>query len=185
MYTSVILALPFALLAAAQSANTTLSTSTYAYSNPNTQYLTQTNSLGVITGGPSVYTSQPSAPAVVTTQPSIGIIPAALPSGINTIIVGNGTAAQTYLVSAASGTTTVLARTSSAASNSAATTGSAASGSASGSSASGSGATATTGSATGSRTGTAAASSSTGAAAAVKVAGSALVGAGAFFVAFM
>lgn len=44
-----------------------------SYTNPFTSYLTQTNSMGVVTGMPSVWTSQPAAatwqPKVITTQP--------------------------------------------------------------------------------------------------------------------
>lgn len=53
--------------------------------HPQTTFLTQTNSLGVVTGQPTepaVVTSQPTEPAGVTTQPTLATIPAGLPTGI-------------------------------------------------------------------------------------------------------
>jgi hypothetical protein len=48
---------------------------TASYENPFTIYTTQTNSLGVITGMPSVWTSQPSQPPLVTSQPVSPTLP--------------------------------------------------------------------------------------------------------------
>ena len=50
-------------------------TSSTPYENPFTIYTTMTNSLGVITGMPAVWTSQPSQPAVVTSQPPSATLP--------------------------------------------------------------------------------------------------------------
>lgn len=46
-----------------------------SYDNPFTIYTSLTNSLGVITGMPSVWTSQPTQPAVVTSQPVSPTLP--------------------------------------------------------------------------------------------------------------
>ncbi|EXJ58520.1 hypothetical protein A1O7_05946 [Cladophialophora yegresii CBS 114405] len=49
--------------------------STSSYENPFTIYTSMTNSLGVITGMPSVVTSQPTQPAVITSQPQSPTLP--------------------------------------------------------------------------------------------------------------
>ncbi|KAJ4361147.1 hypothetical protein N0V95_002116 [Ascochyta clinopodiicola] len=159
---------------------------------PQTSYLQQTNSLGVVTGQPAAATSiptQPAAdtiiptqPAVVTSQPaadtSVGL-PASIPAvapGIYTIpVAGNGNSTRTLVVSANNSTTIVLNQPTSgsaAASNSAKATGSGASGSGTGR---------PTGSSTVSGTG---AANSAGAAANLKVAAGSMVGFGAFVAAF-
>ncbi|KAJ5247168.1 hypothetical protein N7468_002151 [Penicillium chermesinum] len=62
--------------------------------NPETQYLTETNSLGVPTGQPSVITSQPavvtSQPAVVTSQTAAASIPAGLTAPVVTPVTNSG-----------------------------------------------------------------------------------------------
>ncbi|KJY01998.1 hypothetical protein TI39_contig265g00022 [Zymoseptoria brevis] len=72
------------------------------YSNPNTQYLTQTNSNGVITG-------MPSAAVAVTSQPILATIPAGLPQGVTTypLVVGNNSVTY-FTISVGSSTTVVL-----------------------------------------------------------------------------
>ncbi|KAF1826131.1 uncharacterized protein K489DRAFT_367385 [Dissoconium aciculare CBS 342.82] len=100
---------------------TSASVPTSSYSNFANQFLTQTNSLGVVTGMPSLpagvsnlstFTSQPavvtSQPTVVTAQPAVATIPAALPSGLNTIHLGN---ASSFVVSVDTSTTIILAGT--------------------------------------------------------------------------
>lgn len=78
MRSSIFFAAPFAALALAQSSgNATESTSSVPYSNINTIYLTQTNSLGVITGMPSVATSVGNAGTAITTQPTLATSQAA------------------------------------------------------------------------------------------------------------
>lgn len=160
---------------------------------PQTSYLAQTNSLGVVTGQPAAATSipdQPAAdtsiptqPAAVTSQPpvdtDVGLpasIPAIAPGSIYTIPVANGNATKTYVLSANNSTTLILNQStpgSSAASNSASPTGS-------GASASGTGRP--SGSGTASGTG---AQNSAGAAANLKAAAGSMVGFGAFVAAFL
>ncbi|KAK3716412.1 hypothetical protein LTR37_006562 [Vermiconidia calcicola] len=91
------------------SGSTTIST-TVEYSNPATLYLTQTNSLGVVTGmpgastvitNPAVVTSQP---AVVTTQPAVDLVPAGITG--TTIVSYNGTAGFTSFTAVAGESTT-------------------------------------------------------------------------------
>jgi len=76
-------------------------------SNPATQYTTQTNSMGVITGMPAVVTSQPIQPGVVTSQP----LPASLPAlgdGLQTVTQGNNT----YTVVVSGSSTSFVIKTS-------------------------------------------------------------------------
>jgi len=84
---------------------------------PQTSFLTQTNSLGVVTGMPSVETSQPAVAPVVTSQPALATsvgeaatIPA-VGEGITTL-VRQGTmgvnSTQTIVVSANNSTTVVI-----------------------------------------------------------------------------
>lgn len=151
---------------------------------PQTSLLTQTNSLGVVTGMFPVATSigaiptQPDAvtnqPAVVTSQPVPADIPAVGP-GVHTLTLpGTGSmfnTTRTVTVSANNSTTLVVAPATSA--NSANPSGSGASG-------------ASRASGSGSPTGSGAASASTGAAVPnVKVAAGSLVGFGAFMAAFL
>merc|ERR1712070_875683 len=112
MHSSIMIVAPFVAAAYAQSsapANGTegvmTSSSSYSYSNDATQYLTQTDSRGVITGQPAAATSQPSLPAGVTTQPQVATVPAALPTGIQTIAYGNESS---FLVSVGSSTTSII-----------------------------------------------------------------------------
>ena len=72
--------------------------SSSSYDNPFTIYTTMTNSLGVITGMPSVWTSQPSQPAVVTSQPSSATLPTY--SGYYYNTTSSGSAATTMATSA-------------------------------------------------------------------------------------
>ncbi|KAL9046155.1 MAG: hypothetical protein Q9214_000940 [Letrouitia sp. 1 TL-2023] len=69
MRSSIVLTLPLAALAFAQSSDSA------AYTNPFTSYLSQTNANGVVTGQPVPATSQVGAvtsqPEVVTTQPAV------------------------------------------------------------------------------------------------------------------
>jgi len=105
MQSFAVLSLALAAVATAQSTDTTPS-----YSNDLTKYLTQTNSLGVITGiptQPAVDTVIPTQPAVVTSQPLVASIYAGLTTGLNTVIVGN----QTQTVSIGSGITSVIKAT--------------------------------------------------------------------------
>lgn len=178
MRASIFISAPiFAIAALAQSDSsaTPSATSTVSNDNPFTSYLTQTNSLGVITGQPAVVTTQPDVvttqPAVVTTQPLPATLPA-LASGFNTILVGNSlNQTSTIVVSVGNATTSIITPASSTpASGSAGTTG----GGAAASGASGA-------------TGTAASASAThtGAASALQVAGGVFVGVGAFVAAFL
>ncbi|XP_014552697.1 hypothetical protein COCVIDRAFT_109588 [Bipolaris victoriae FI3] len=153
---------------------------------PQTAFLTQTNSLGVVTGMPPVDTSianQPDAvtdqPAVVTSQPLPANIPAVGPGVYTLTLAGTGTGTavnqtRTVTVSANNSTTVVLAPATTA--SGAGATGSGSSPSGASRSGSGSGASAT---GSGSRP------DSTGAASNVKVAAGSLMGFGAFMAAFL
>ncbi|KAI7287469.1 hypothetical protein KC345_g471 [Hortaea werneckii] len=95
MRSSIMIVAPFVAAAYAQSsapANGTegamTSSSSYSYSNDATQYLTQTDSR-----------------AGVSTQPQVATVPAALPTGINTIQYGNESS---FLVSVGSSTTSII-----------------------------------------------------------------------------
>ncbi|KAF1941859.1 hypothetical protein EJ02DRAFT_434520 [Clathrospora elynae] len=145
---------------------------------PQTNYLTETNSLGVVTGMPAVETSIPSQPAAatsqplaVTSQPPVADIPAVGP-GVHTLTLGPGgsvvNGSRTVTVSVNNSTTMVLQPPTSSANPT-------------GSDASGSGASR----ASGSRTGSGASASSTGAAASVKVAAGSIFGFGAIMAAFL
>nr|POE50154.1 hypothetical protein CFP56_71617 [Quercus suber] len=91
------------------STDSTIAPSAYSYLNDETTFLTQTNSLGVVTGMPSVITSQPSLPAGVSTQPEVATIPAGLAAGVNTLVVATANAsANTFLVSVGASTTIVV-----------------------------------------------------------------------------
>jgi len=100
-------------------------TTTSPYTNAFTSYLTETNSLGVVTGQPSVITSQPSVvtsqpavvtsqPAVVTTKPtvpgvSVGTISSAAGAGKNTTVTTSSPKTTTVLSTTPSGTVTAAA----------------------------------------------------------------------------
>ncbi|KAI9735274.1 MAG: hypothetical protein M1834_001865 [Cirrosporium novae-zelandiae] len=73
---------PSAVANSGASAATTTEAASVAYSNPATQYLTETNSLGVVTGQPDAVTSQASAAGYETT--GVSGIPAA--SGVATTL---------------------------------------------------------------------------------------------------
>ncbi|PVI07113.1 hypothetical protein DM02DRAFT_649055 [Periconia macrospinosa] len=155
---------------------------------PQTSYLQQTNSLGVVTGMPAAASSQPNQPAAASSQPPLVTslppyitIPAVGNSGIHTITQGipgtNQTA--TFTVSAANSTTAVIGAPASASGSDASGSGSgsgSATGSRSGSNPSGSGSGSNQ---SGSPTGSSGAAAPT-----MKVAGS-LIGAGAFVAAFL
>lgn len=79
---------------------------------PATQYLTQTNSLGVVTGQPTL-SNGAVATVAETSQPALATIPAGLPTGINTVYIGGGNqTASSFLVSVGSSTTVVVGSTS-------------------------------------------------------------------------
>jgi len=87
---------------------TTSIVETLTYSNPATQYLTETNSAGVVTGMPKGSAVPTGVPHAVTSQPPPATIPAGLPTG-TTVIYYNGTAGFTsFTVSVGSKSTTVL-----------------------------------------------------------------------------
>jgi len=167
------LSLALAAVASAQSTSVSTSVSTSdstsistpPYSNTLTNFLTETNSLGVVTGQPSVVTSIPDQPGAVTTQPIVASVYAGLTTGLNTVVLGNRTAT----VSIGSGVTSVLTPVP--------TTASTAGGAAGTNVAGGSG------TATGSAT--KASSSGSSAAGHLKAGAGALLGAGAMFVAFL
>ena len=151
---------------------------------PQTSFLTQTNSLGVVTGQPAVNTnvgnpdsSIPAQAPVETSQPPVASIPAVAP-GINTIQVpGTGNTTRTLVVSANNSTTVVLGNPTPSGSptgTEARTTGA---------DASGSGASGASG-ATGSRTG-ASGSQSTGAAPTMGAMAGSIFGVGALVAAFL
>jgi hypothetical protein len=177
MRSSAVLFVALAAVASAQSssgsassaASVSTSISTPPYSNPNTAYLTETNSLGVVTGMPSVVTSQPAGATAVTSQPLAASVYAGLTTGLNTIPLGNTTATVFF-----SGSVTSVVRSS--------PTPSASGGSGSGS---GSGSSGSAGSGGASGTTSAKASSSSAAAAHIMAASGALGFAGAFFAIFL
>ncbi|EME49996.1 hypothetical protein DOTSEDRAFT_68752 [Dothistroma septosporum NZE10] len=175
---SVLALAPFVAAAYGQetsSSATPTVTSTYTYSNTETNFLSSTNSYGVITGMPSL--TDTGAPVAATSQPAVDTdvgaaasIPAGLPTGIQTIYHGgSNTSTSFFLVSVGSSTTVVVQSSTSSAS----ATG--------GSAGSGSGATGASGSAgqSASGTGSASASSSSSAADAVKIVSGAVLGLGA------
>ncbi|CZT17043.1 uncharacterized protein RCC_02875 [Ramularia collo-cygni] len=108
-----ILAAPLVAIVYAQ-AESSSSISIPPYSNPATQYLTQTNSLGVVTGQPTLPGGgivATSMPAVDTQVGTVATIPAGLPTGVTSIpiAVGNGTTPASYFtISVGSSTTVVL-----------------------------------------------------------------------------
>ncbi|KAK4908586.1 hypothetical protein LTR49_022544 [Elasticomyces elasticus] len=174
------------------SANTTTYTTTWTYSNGFTSYLTETNSLGVVTGMPSAATAATSLPGAITTQPSVitsqpavATIPAGLPVGVTSIAQNASGSLSYFSVSVGSSTTVVMLPSTA----SVVTAASGSSGSGSGASGSGSagasGASATGGSATSS--GAASSSSAASAASAnnVQYASAGLLGLGALFAALL
>lgn len=81
---------------------------------PQTSFLQQTDSRGVITGGPAVATSQPDQPALDTSIPLLETsLPAyvsipAQPSGINTVVIPLGRNSTTQVVVSANNSTTIV-----------------------------------------------------------------------------
>jgi hypothetical protein len=111
------------------SPSNTAQSSTDAF--PQTSYLQQTNSLGVVTGGPAVETSIPSQPAAdtsipsqpdaVTSQPAVvtsqPLVVTSLPpgasipaqaSGIHTVVIPIGNNSTTQVVVSANNSTTIV-----------------------------------------------------------------------------
>lgn len=206
MRSSVLYSAPFvAAVAYAQSSSTAETTgptvvpeisgsvtisSTYTYSNTLTNFLSLTNSDGVVTGMPTL--SVNTAPGVaVTSQPALATVPAGLPTGINTVYIGNGSSLSSFQVSVGTSTTVVVGGAASGASvatgsvASVATAGASGSMSGSGSMASGSGSSNPSASRTGSATGSASATSSSAADSIKLASGAVLGGLGALFAAFL
>jgi hypothetical protein len=148
-----------ALLVATVSAQSSESTTSIPYSNPATAFTTQTDSNGVITGQPTLVTSQP---AQDTAQVEPASIYAGLSQGLNTVIVGN----RTMTVDVSGSVTSVVTPTPTVAPTTNAAT--------------------DTSSSSGSNTASASASGkSSGAAAVARMGAGALVGAGAVFAVFL
>ena len=82
--------------------------STIPYTNAFTSYLTQTNSLGVVTGMPAVETAQSALPPAVTSQPEVATIPAGLPEGVTHIMQNISRSLTSFEVSVGSSTTVVV-----------------------------------------------------------------------------
>jgi hypothetical protein len=150
-----------ALLVATVSAQSTDTTSTTSipYSNPLTSFLTQTDSNGVVTGQPTLVTSQP---AEYTDQVSPASIYAGLSQGLNTVVAGN----RTMTVEVSGSVTSVVTPTPTVAQTTSASGGTGSSGGSSTASATESG-------------------KSSGAAAVARMGAGALVGAGAVFAVFL
>jgi hypothetical protein len=89
------------------SGSTTVQT-TVPYTNGFTSYLTQTNSLGVVTGMPEVATAQSALPTVVTSQPAVATIPAGLPEGNTYLMINVSRSLTSFEVSVGSSTTVVV-----------------------------------------------------------------------------
>jgi hypothetical protein len=87
--------------------STTLST-TVPYTNGFTSYLTQTNSLGVVTGMPEVATAQSALPTAITSQPAVATIPAGLPEGNTYLLINISRTLTSFEVSVGSSTTVVV-----------------------------------------------------------------------------
>jgi hypothetical protein len=99
----------FAAVVSAQdsSSSTAALVSSVPYSNDATTLLTQTNSLGVITGQPSQPAVVTSQPAGITTQPPVALIPAGFGDGTTTATFGN----QTYTIAVSGNVTSLVTRT--------------------------------------------------------------------------
>ncbi|KAF2019089.1 hypothetical protein BU24DRAFT_418691 [Aaosphaeria arxii CBS 175.79] len=150
---------------------------------PQTSFLTQTDSRGVVTGQPAVETSIPNQPAASLSIPPVATsvgVPASIPAvgtGVHTIpVAGPNNSTRTLIVSANNSTTIILNEGTSAASGSGSSATTTGGSRPSGSGASGSGATGATG------TG---APQSTPNNANIRVAAGGLVGAGMFVAAFL
>ena len=134
-------------------------TTSIPYSNPETSFITQTDSNGVVTGQPSVVTSEP-VESTDELQPAS--IYAGLSQGLNTVVAGN----MTMTVDVSGSVTSVVTPTPTMAATTSASAG--------------------TGSSGGSNTASATASGkSSGAAAVARMGAGALVGAGAVFAVFL
>jgi len=118
MRASILLSAPFLAAAAVAQSSNPDAASTALNDNPNTSLLSITGSGGVVTGQWSVVTSQPSVvttqpgvvttqPAVATSQPPVASLPA-LPSGITTIVWGQGTNSTSLLVVSVGNATTSI-----------------------------------------------------------------------------
>lgn len=81
---------------------------TVPYTNGFTSYLTQTNSLGVVTGMPEVATAQSDLPPAVTSQPAVATIPAGLPEGNTYLLINISRSLTSFEVSVGSSTTVVV-----------------------------------------------------------------------------
>jgi len=86
----------------------TTTQTTVPYTNGFTSYLTQTNSLGVVTGMPSVETAQSALPPAVTSQPAVATIPAGLPEGNTYLLINISRTLTSFEVSVGSSTTVVV-----------------------------------------------------------------------------
>lgn len=176
----------FAAAALAQSASPSSSAAVSSFTGdafPQTSFLTQTNSLGVITGQPPVATSIPnqpnpvlSQPPVATSQPPVASLPI-FGTGVHTYLQGIPGTNQTSTIVLSVGTSgtavvTSLLNANTASSNSR-------TGTAGGSDSQ------TTGTRTGTGAAGASSTSSTGAAATMKAMAGSLVGAGALMAAFL
>lgn len=81
---------------------------TVPYTNGFTSYLTETNSLGVVTGMPEVATAQSALPPAVTSQPAVATIPAGLPEGNTYLLINISRSLTSFEVSVGSSTTVVV-----------------------------------------------------------------------------
>jgi len=87
----------YALVFVAMAAAVAAQDSSASYTNPFTSYLTQTNSVGVVTGHPPVNTDVntdvfTSEPSVITSQPAVATSPAGTPTAIPTLSKAAGSA---------------------------------------------------------------------------------------------
>lgn len=173
-----------ALLAAPIFAAAALAQSSTGDDFPQTTFLQQTNSLGVVTGQPAPATSIPDQPSAVTTQPPqdlsqppVETIPA-VGTGVNTILIpGPSNTTRTLTVSANNSTTVILSPTRASTSNKPAT-GTDSAGRPTGTDSNGNPTTGTAADSTASAT-------STGAAATMKAMAGSVIGIGAFAAAFL
>lgn len=161
--------LPIALAAFASAQDSSSSaavdsTTSIPYSNDATRFLTQTNSLGVVTGQPTQPAPVLTQPAAVTSLPPGDLLPAGLADGTYTRTYGNST----ITAAIAGNSTSQITRTPTPTAQTTVDT-------------SGSG---TAGSASGSAAG-ASSSGNAGAVAHIKAGGAALAAAGGFFAFFM
>jgi hypothetical protein len=112
MRSSIMLSAPiFAIAALAQDSSSSID------AFPQTSRLTETNSLGVVTGMPGAATSIPAQPSVITSQPAVATsvgLPAGIPAvgpGLTTLILAGTVSAnstRTVVVSANNSTTIII-----------------------------------------------------------------------------